>query len=145
MCMATQKLMKCFDLVKRDYGDHLKNLVVFVLPLLLFCCYRAAALRHDTLMNRSLPCHTPTGQQSYSVSTSRPQESQTKRREKVREWNQIKSNEIKLNKMDLTALEYLEYPSVCMFPFCRKTWPTNNAIHCQSVMMASLFVDEDKL
>ncbi|GAA6101130.1 uncharacterized [Tachysurus ichikawai] len=83
MCMATQKLMKCLDLVKWDYGDHLENLAVFVLPLLLFCCYRAAALRHDTLMNRSLPCHTQTGQQSYRVSTSRPQEKQTKRRDKV--------------------------------------------------------------
>lgn len=58
------------------------------------CCYRATALWHDTLMNRSVPCHTPAGQQSYRVSTSGTQERQTKSREKERERNDTKQNEM---------------------------------------------------
>lgn len=68
------------------------------------CCYRAAALWHDTLMNRLPPCHTPAGQQSYWVSASRTQERQTKTREKQTKWNETKP----------AMLDYLKYPSACI-------------------------------
>lgn len=76
---------------------------MFVLPLLLFCCYRAAALRHDTLMNRSLPCRIPVGQRSYRECPQAGLRRDKQRREKVK-WNKIIVNETNLSLSD-----YLKY------------------------------------
>lgn len=87
-----------------------------------------------------------TGKTAILQSVHKQDSGETKRRDKQRE--REKWSEMKLNEMDPTVLDYVKYPSVCMFPFCRKTWSTNTLTFTvgewRSIMMASLFVDEDK-